>query len=100
MGVAAMVLGILAVVLFWIPAVGWLGVLMGLVALILGIAAMRKANKGLGLVGIVLGSVGLIGGLIVQILVIFAADAAIDQIEQHFGAQGDDAARISDKPFD
>jgi uncharacterized membrane protein YhhN len=67
LAIAALVLGILAVVLFW-TVLG--GILLGVLALILGIIGMRRARKGgaphgkLSIAGAVLGAVGLIGSLI------------------------------------
>jgi hypothetical protein len=78
MGIAALVLGIIGVVLCWIPAVGWVGVVLALVALILGIVAVKKGIKGLGIAGLILGIVGLGWGLYVQIMTIMAV-SAIDE---------------------
>jgi hypothetical protein len=68
LGIAALVLGILAVLLFW-TLVG--GIVLGLVALILGVIGFRRGRRGqatngtMSLVGAVLGVLGLIGSVIV-----------------------------------
>ncbi|WP_405779241.1 DUF4190 domain-containing protein [Streptomyces sp. NBC_00859] len=63
--VAALVLGILAVVFFW-TVIG--GILLGLIGLILGIVGIRKARAGraprraMAIIGTVLSALGIIGG--------------------------------------
>jgi hypothetical protein len=71
MAVAALVLGIVACVLFW-TVFG--GIVLGVVAIVLGIVGARRARggraprRGMAVVGIVLGAVGLIaGGLILAL---------------------------------
>lgn len=91
MGIAALVLGIIGVVLCWIPAVGWVGVVLALVALILGIVAVKKGIKGLGIAGLILGIVGLGWGLYVQIMTIMAV-SAIDESLQGLEAGLNDPA--------
>jgi hypothetical protein len=69
-GIAALVLGILAIVLSW-SAVG--GILLGVLAIIFGILGIRRAgrgqatNKGMAISGLVTGIVGLIIGIIVAV---------------------------------
>jgi hypothetical protein len=82
MGVAALVFSILGVVLFWIPMVGWLGALFGLIGLVLGIVAMSRDQKGLGIVGIVCGAVSLIGAVILQLLYLFVFDLALNKARE------------------
>ncbi|MCK9459243.1 MAG: hypothetical protein M0R80_06355 [Proteobacteria bacterium] len=80
MSVAAMVLAILGLVICWIPYVGFLGVLLGIVALILGIVSMKSpsGNKGLGIVGLVIGAIVLIVGGIVQTLTVIGTVAVVE----------------------
>src|SRR4051812_3120007 len=67
LGIAALVLGILAVLSF-LTVVG--GIILGLVALILGVIGFRRGRRGeatngtMSLVGAVLGVLGLIGSVI------------------------------------
>jgi hypothetical protein len=86
MGIAALVLSIVGVVLCWIPFVGWVGVVLALVGLILGIVTLKKGKKGLGIASLVLGVVGLGLGLYIQIASILAAQAIATGLEQ--GMQG------------
>lgn len=71
-GIAALVLGILAIVLSW-SAVG--GIVFGVLAIIFAILGMRRAsqgvatNKGMSISGLVTGIVGLIIGVIVAVAV-------------------------------
>lgn len=71
-GVAALVLGILALVLCW-SAVG--GIVLGALAIVFAILGMRRAsqqiatNRGMAIAGLVTGIVGLIIGVLFAILV-------------------------------
>ena len=91
MSVAALVLAILGLVICWIPYVGFLGVLSGIVALILGIVSMKSpaGNKGLGIVGLVVGAIALIVGGIVQTLTVIGTMAVVEN-----------APRITDEILD
>jgi hypothetical protein len=96
MSVAALVLAILGLVICWIPYVGFLGVLMGIVALILGIVSMKSpaGNKGLGIVGLVVGAIALIVGGIVQTLTVIGTMAVVENAprisEELLGSQPKD----------
>lgn len=81
MPVAALVLAILGIITCWIPYVGFLGVALGLVALVLGIISMKSAsgNKGLGIVGVVVGALALLVGGIVQTLTVVVTDYVVDE---------------------
>ncbi|WP_431783318.1 DUF4190 domain-containing protein [Streptomyces chumphonensis] len=68
-GIAALVLGIVGVLLFW-TVVG--GLLLGLLAVIFGILHMRRKKSGeaagpMGVIGLVLGALGLVGSVIILI---------------------------------
>ncbi|MGW5386615.1 DUF4190 domain-containing protein [Nocardia sp. NPDC003963] len=71
MAIAALVLGILGILSFW-TIVG--GILFGLIAVILGLIALVKANRGTGgggimaAIGLVLGVLSLIGGIVIAIV--------------------------------
>jgi hypothetical protein len=97
MSVAALVFAILGIVTFWIPWVGVLGGLFGLVGLILGIAALRspKGNKGLGIVGLVVGGIALIGCAVIQVPVFIFTNKGIDAVQ---GAMDEAAAGTTQNP--
>lgn len=71
LAIAALVLGILSLVAFWMPI---LGALLGLVAIILGAVALSKVKKGtaggrgLAIAGVVTGVLGLLANLVVTAL--------------------------------
>ena len=71
-GLAALILGILALLACWIP---YVGVVIGLVGLILGIVGRSRVRKGLAnnggiaLAGIITSALGLLASLVVTILV-------------------------------
>ena len=79
LGIAALVVGVIALLLFWIP---FLGLLLGLVALVLGFLGRGRAkrgeatNGGMALAGIVLGAIGLLVGLLWVALFAWVADEA------------------------
>jgi hypothetical protein len=57
LAVASLVLGILAIVMFWIPFLGWLPVLVGLV---LGLVALQQPyGRGMAVTGVVCSSIAL-----------------------------------------
>ena len=82
MAIAALILSIVGVVLCWIPFVGWLGVVLALVGLILGIVAFKKGKKGLGIAAMIIGVVGLGWGLYVQIMSLMAASEIASGLDQ------------------
>lgn len=60
MAIASLVLGIVSVLVVWIPIVGLLGTMMALVGLVLGILALKKpGGRGLAIGGIVCSGVSL-----------------------------------------
>lgn len=82
MGVAAMVLGILGLVTCWVPGVG---VLLGLIGLVLGVITLIKksGNKAFGVIGLVLGGIGAIVGAIITTGFFLAADAGMDALDDY-----------------
>ena len=109
LAIAALVLGIAAVLLFW-TVLG--GILLGLGALVLGIIGARKARRGDGgrgtmsLVGAVLGGLGLLASVV--ILAIGASVLNSDEFKnfddcvQHAKTQSerDACAKDFDRDFD
>jgi len=91
MGIAALILGILGVVLSWIPGIGWLGVVLAVVGAILGALALKGEKKGLGIAGLVLSVIALILGLYVQIATIMAVSEATSMMEGAFKEAMDEA---------
>lgn len=78
MAVASMVLGIITILIFWIPVVGWLmGFVMALLAIVLGAVANSQASKkpeefggkGMAITGLVLGIVAIALTLLFWIIV-------------------------------
>ena len=83
MAIAALILSIVGLILCWIPFVGWVGILLALVGLILGVVALKKGKKGLGIAALAIGVIGLGWGLYVQIsALMFASEmaAGLDQL--------------------
>jgi len=64
LGVAGLVIGILAVILALIPCIGWIAIIPGVIALALTLVAFSQANKCNGSKGVI------IGALVVSIIAI------------------------------
>ena len=82
MAIAAMVVGILSLVTFWLCG---LGAVLGLVAVVLGAVALSKANKtpartgrGQAIAGIATGAVALVITLAFLALIVFAGESTPD----------------------
>jgi serine/threonine protein kinase len=73
LAVVSLIVGILALVLCWIPAIG---IIFGISALVLGILGQKDAhknpssNKGLGIAGIIIGSLATLLSIILIVLVV------------------------------
>lgn len=68
MGVASLILGIISVVLaLFFSGFGWLASILGLVGVILGAVARKKAKTGVATAGLVLSIIGLVLGLLLYI---------------------------------
>ncbi len=86
MGIAALVIGIIAVVFGFIPFCGYFALLPAVVGLILGIVDVMKKSKaqqpkGKGMAGIVLNTVAIIVILLWTLVFVAGGAVAIDQIE-------------------
>ena len=74
MGTAGFIIALVTFFLFWIPVLGWILWLLGLI--FSGIGVTRKP-KGLAIAGLVISLIGLI--LLIVVLGLFAAAVALDQ---------------------
>ncbi len=85
LAITALVLGIVAIVTCWLPL---LGGLVGIAAIVLGAVALRKRqSKGMSITGVITGVVGLLASIalfIVGMLVATAALSAANQASQEF----------------
>ena len=87
MAIAALVLGIVSLVLFFACGAG---ILAGLLAVVFGFIGMSKAKeigkgRGMGLAGLILGLVGIIGGILFLVLVIIGVNKASNNVQDAFG---------------
>ena len=71
MGIAGMVLGILAIVFFWVPVLNWILILVGLPLSIVGLVQGRQRGEatGMAIAGIVLNCIPIGINIIVIILI-------------------------------
>lgn len=60
MGVASLVLGILSILLGWIPIIGFVSWILAPLGLIFGFIALGKTNKGLAIGGLITSGIGLL----------------------------------------
>lgn len=74
MGTAGFIIALVTIFLFWIPVLGWILWLLGLI--FSGIGVTRKP-KGLAIAGLVISLIGLI--LLIVIIGLFATAVALDQ---------------------
>lgn len=82
MAIASLVLGIVSILIVWIPIVGLLGTVMAIVGLVLGLMALRKAeSRGLAIGGVVCAGVS----LVITALYLFAFTAMIATAIGHNG---------------
>jgi hypothetical protein len=76
MGVAALVLGLIGVAVCWFPLIGWGGIGIAALAFLVGAVAIKKGIKGLGIAGLLLGLIGILWGLSVQLHYLAEAEQA------------------------
>ncbi|MDD5305792.1 MAG: hypothetical protein PHU25_00585 [Deltaproteobacteria bacterium] len=85
MGMAALVLGILGIVLCWIPFAGWAGILLALAGAVLGVLTLRKGlkdDKWMAIASLPIGVVAIAYGLFIQISWIRGAQYVGEQYNQ------------------
>lgn len=87
MGLAAMIIGIVAVILGFIPLCGMIALIPAIVGLILGVLDVAKKSKaqqpkGQGLAGIILNAVAIIIILVWTLIFAAAAPTAVEQFEE------------------
>ncbi|MBE9509489.1 MAG: hypothetical protein IMY71_01320 [Bacteroidetes bacterium] len=75
LGIAGLVIGIMAVILALIPCIGWIAIIPGVIALALSLVAFSQANKGNGSKGVIIGAlvVSIIATSIGLIQIVFFA---------------------------
>jgi hypothetical protein len=101
MGLAAMIIGIIAVVLGFIPFCGYFALLPAIVGLILGIVDVTKKSKaqqpkGQGMAGIILNAVAIVVILVWTLIFAAGGVAAIDTIERIEGPNASPIERSID----
>ncbi|MFP1629087.1 DUF4352 domain-containing protein [Streptomyces sp. 5K101] len=88
LGTAALVLGIIGTVTGFVPLLFWLGGLLGLLALVLGLIGRGRAkrgeagNKGAATAGAILGLIAMIVGVVIGIATVKAVDDAVDDLNK------------------
>jgi hypothetical protein len=100
MAVAGLVLGIIGFVLFWVPFLGWLVALLGIIFGGLGIGRANKVGrgKGMAIAGLVLGILGLLVGIVLFALAMSQARRASRWGEIQMVVPYDQVAEVSVQP--
>lgn len=83
MAVAGLVLGIIGLVLCWIPFLGWILALLGVIFGALGMSKAKKIGgrgNGMAIAGLVTGALGLLVGIVLFVL----AMMAVKEVEREF----------------
>lgn len=83
LSIAALVLGLLALALFFVPL---LGVLLGIVAVVLGVLGLRRAGRGMAIAGIVLGALALIIGGVLWYLAYTVGQDCLEETGENSGS--------------
>ncbi|MCC5033017.1 DUF4352 domain-containing protein [Streptomyces sp. WAC 00631] len=98
LGTAALILGIIGVVMGVIPFMFWLGGILGIIALILGLSGRGKAkrgeatNKGTATAGAVLGPVAVVLSVVMGVVTFMAVDDAVNEINKSVSETGEKGA--------
>ncbi|WP_158726358.1 DUF4190 domain-containing protein [Tomitella fengzijianii] len=83
-GIAALVVGIIALLFGIIPFIGLGGIVLGVIGVVLGIVALSKVrsgdadNKGVSIAGLVLSGLAILAGIVTSVLLFLVIDAAVD----------------------
>lgn len=85
LAITALVLGIIALLLAWIPIVNFLSIILGLAALVLGFLGIRKSaesgGRGLALGGIITGGLAVLGTILMIVVATIWLNDASDEID-------------------
>lgn len=83
LSIAALVLGLLGLALFFVPLIG---VLLGIVAVVLGVLGLRRAGRGMAIAGIVLGALALIIGGVLWYLAYTVGQDCLEETGENSGS--------------
>ena len=84
LAVAALVVGIVGVVLFWTV---WGGVILGILGLVFGAVGLSKGNrgapnKGMAVAGLILGGVAVVGSILFIVALVSVVDSSEEKFDQ------------------
>ena len=105
LAVAAMVLGIIAVVLVWIPFLNTISLVLAIIAIALAIPGLIKANrvakgKGQAIAGLVLAIVSGVGFFIVNAATVSAIDSTVTEINDVLDATDEIDVTFGEASYD
>jgi hypothetical protein len=85
LAIASLVLGILAVLLSWIPVVNVLALVVGVVGLVLGAIGIARSRRTMSIVGVVLSSLAVVVSIITLATFAQSVDEAVDELDSSLG---------------
>lgn len=102
LAIASLVLGIIAVLLSWIPIVNYLAVILGVVGLVLGVIGIFKSRRTMSIVGAVLSFLAIVVSIIAFASFATSVEDAVDDINSSLGTstQTDDGLEGGDVALD
>ncbi|WP_432249219.1 DUF4190 domain-containing protein [Streptomyces sanyensis] len=107
LGTTALVLGIIGLLIAFVPLLFWLGGILGLLALIFGLVGLGRAkrgeatNKGVAVAGTVLAALTLVASVFMGIVTVMAVDEAVDEINKAVEAGAPkEATAAAEEPAD
>ena len=86
LGISALVLGIIALLLSWIPVVNYLAIVLALVGLGLGIAGIIKSHRVMSIIGSALSVLAIVVAIIINIAFVAAVDEAVAELDSSLPA--------------
>ncbi|WP_019855518.1 MmpS family transport accessory protein [Actinopolyspora mortivallis] len=81
MGITALVLGIVGILLAWIPVIGFLGFILGILAIIFGVIAVVRAHKGTA-TNMVMSYIGLAAGVVALVVSIVVFTVLVNEVDK------------------
>ncbi|MGJ7909027.1 MmpS family transport accessory protein [Actinopolyspora sp. H202] len=93
MGITALVLGLVGILLAWIPIIGFFGFILGALAIIFGIIAVVRSHKGtatnmvMSYIGLAAGVIAFVVSIVVFTVLVNEVDKQLDEMNQGQGSE-------------
>jgi vacuolar-type H+-ATPase subunit I/STV1 len=73
--VASLVTGILSIIFFWVPV---MGTILGILGLVFGVISYKKRRNGMALAGAICGGLGLVFSILMIVALVAVSDSSLD----------------------